>query len=164
MLLYTEDIGVETKMSEVKILIKRVRGDQDGDIPLPCYMTEHAAGMDLYAAVDQEMLIKPGERMLIPTGFSVAIPEGYEAQIRPRSGLALKNGISLLNSPGTIDADYRGEVGVIIVNLGTEPFSVKRGDRIAQIIISRVYRASFEVTRELDPTSRDSGGFGHTGS
>jgi len=135
----------------------------DRDIPLPRYMTEHSAGMDLYASIDQDVLIRQGERKLIPTGVAIAIPKGFEAQIRPRSGLAFKNGISLLNSPGTIDADYRGEIGVLLINFGSEPFAIKRGDRIAQMLINRVCRASLELTQELDTTERDSGGFGHTG-
>ena len=150
-------------MDKVEILIKRVKGEADKDIPLPRYMTENAAGMDLYAAVDQTILINPGERKLIPTGIAVAIPKGYEAQIRPRSGLSFKNGIGILNSPGTIDADYRGEIGIIVVNLGSESFTLERGDRIAQMVISRVYQASFQLTEELDGTKRNSGGFGHTG-
>jgi len=150
-------------MEEVKIQIKRLREDMDRDIPLPRYMTEHSAGMDLYASIDQDVLIRQGERKLIPTGVAIAIPKGFEAQIRPRSGLAFKNGISLLNSPGTIDADYRGEIGVLLINFGSEPFAIKRGDRIAQMVINRVCRASLELTQELDTTERDSGGFGHTG-
>ncbi|OIP29541.1 MAG: dUTP diphosphatase [Deltaproteobacteria bacterium CG12_big_fil_rev_8_21_14_0_65_43_10] len=150
-------------MEEVKIQIKRLREDMDRDIPLPRYMTEHSAGMDLYASIDQDVLIRQGERKLIPTGVAIAIPKGFEAQIRPRSGLAFKNGISLLNSPGTIDADYRGEIGVLLINFGSEPFAIKRGDRIAQMLINRVCRASLELTQELDTTERDSGGFGHTG-
>ncbi|MDY7034444.1 MAG: dUTP diphosphatase [Thermodesulfobacteriota bacterium] len=150
-------------MEHVKIQIKRVRGEADNDVPLPRYMTEHAAGMDLYACVDDDILIMPGQRRLIPTGIALAVPRGYEAQIRPRSGLAFKNGISIVNSPGTIDSDYRGEIGIMIINLGDEPFIVKRGDRIAQMIINKVYHASLELTSELDTTKRDSGGFGHTG-
>ncbi|MFH1626456.1 MAG: dUTP diphosphatase [Pseudomonadota bacterium] len=150
-------------MEEVKIQVKRVRGEIDSDIPLPRYMTEHSAGMDLYAAIDENILIMPGERKLISTGIAVAIPPGYEGQIRPRSGLAFKNGIGLVNSPGTIDADYRGELKVIAINFGTEPFAVRRGDRIAQMIINRVCHASLELTSELERTERDSSGFGHTG-
>jgi dUTP pyrophosphatase len=150
-------------MEDVKIQIKRVKGEVDSDIPLPQYMTDYSAGMDLYAAVEKDILIKPGERVLLPTGIAVAIPIGYEAQIRPRSGLALKNGISLANSPGTIDADYRGEIGVIAINLGNEPFTVRRGDRIAQMVISRVCHVSLEVKDELDLTKRGPGGFGYTG-
>jgi dUTP pyrophosphatase len=119
--------------------------------------------MDLPAAVKEETVLNPGERKLISTGFSVALPPGFEAQIRPRSGLALKHGVSLLNAPGTIDADYRGEVGIILINLGKSPFVVKRGDRIAQMIINKVYQAHLELTPELSPTERNEGGFGHTG-
>ena len=151
-------------MNEIKIQIQRVRGEMDSDIPLPRYMTEQAAGMDLYAAVDEDVIIEPGERRLIPTGIAIAIPKGYEAQIRPRSGLAFKNGIGLLNSPGTIDADYRGEIELIAINLGDVPFTVKRGDRIAQMIVNRICHASLELVCELDTTKRGSGGFGHTGS
>lgn len=150
-------------MEEVKIQIKRVKGEVDSDIPLPQYMTDYSAGMDLFAAVEKDILIKPGERVLLPTGIAIAIPIGYEAQIRPRSGLAFKKGISIANSPGTIDADYRGEIGVIAINLGNEPFTVKRGDRIAQMVVNRVCHVSFEVTDELDLTDRGPGGFGYTG-
>ncbi|OIP89987.1 MAG: deoxyuridine 5'-triphosphate nucleotidohydrolase [Syntrophaceae bacterium CG2_30_49_12] len=132
------------------------------DITLPRYMTEHAAGMDVVAAVGEEEVILPGERKLIPTGIVIALPEGYEAEIRPRSGLALKNGVTLVNSPGTIDADYRGEIGVIMINHGEESFVVRRGDRIAQMVFHRVCRATWVVTNRLDPTSRGDGGFGHT--
>ena len=150
-------------MEEVKIQIKRVKGGIDSDIPLPQYMTDYSAGMDLFAAVGNDVIIAPGERVLLPTGIAISIPLGYEAQIRPRSGLALKNGISIVNSPGTIDADYRGEIGVIAINLGSEPFTVKRGDRIAQMVVNRVCHVSFEVTDELDLTDRGPGGFGYTG-
>ncbi len=126
-------------------------------------MTSHAAGMDLYAALDSDILLSPGQRALVPTGISLAIPDGYEAQIRPRSGLALKYGITLVNSPGTIDPDYRGEICVIVINHGAEPFTIKNGDRIAQIVFSRFIRAVLQEVQELDETSRTSGGFGHTG-
>ena len=126
-------------------------------------MTDHASGSDLYAAVSRDTVINPGEIKLIPTGIALAIPPGYEAQIRPRSGLALQHGITLLNSPGTIDADYRGEVGLIIINHGEKPFVIKRGDRLAQMVISKVFQAEFQEEESLDITSRDSGGFGHTG-
>jgi dUTP pyrophosphatase len=144
----------------VKIKITRVG---NSDLPLPRYMTPQASGLDLCAAVLKDTVINPGERKLIPTGFSLAIPPGYEAQIRPRSGLALKHGITLLNSPGTIDADYRGEIGLIIINHGEKPFVVKRGDRLAQIVISKVYQAELLEVENLDNTARNSGGFGHTG-
>lgn len=133
------------------------------DIPLPKYMSHAAAGMDLYAAVTEPVILKPGERKLIPTGLKMSMPEGYEAQVRPRSGLALKNGISVLNTPGTIDADYRGEVGVILVNLGQENFTVNRSERIAQMVINKVEQPKIEEVADLDETKRGSGGFGHTG-
>jgi dUTP pyrophosphatase len=126
-------------------------------------MTDHASGSDLYAAVSRDTVINPGEIKLIPTGIALAIPPGYEAQIRPRSGLALQHGITLLNSPGTIDADYRGEVGLIIINHGGKPFVIRRGDRLAQMVINKAFRAEFQEEETLDITSRDSGGFGHTG-
>jgi dUTP pyrophosphatase len=134
------------------------------DLPLPAYATEHSAGMDLLAAVTAETVLKPGERKLIPTGISIALPEGYEAQVRPRSGLALKSGITLLNTPGTIDADYRGEVGVILINLGQESFTVTRGMRIAQMVIAPYTRASWNVVESLEESARGSGGFGSTGT
>ncbi|MBU0687365.1 MAG: dUTP diphosphatase [Candidatus Margulisbacteria bacterium] len=145
----------------VKIQVKR--HEHGKDIPLPQYMTEHAAGMDLFAAVYEDTTIPKKSHKLIPTGISIAIPEGYEAQVRPRSGLALKKGISVLNTPGTIDADYRGEVGVILVNHGNEDFTVKRGDRIAQMIINEIVKIKFEEVSELPESKRSSGGFGHTG-
>jgi dUTP pyrophosphatase len=126
-------------------------------------MTPHSAGMDIYAAVKKDIVLEKGEIALIPTGFAMAIPEGFEAQIRPRSGLAVKHGIGLINSPGTIDSDYRGEVMIPAINLGTKKYTLKRGDRIAQMIIKRVYRARIEVVEQLDKTVRDTGGFGHTG-
>lgn len=134
------------------------------DLALPAYATEHSAGMDLLAAVSETKILKAGERALIPTGLSIALPDGYEAQIRPRSGLALKNGISLVNSPGTIDADYRGEVGVIIINHGQEPFTIERGMRIAQMVIAPYTRASFSEVLELPSSDRGAGGFGSTGT
>ena len=134
-----------------------------GNLPNPTYMSEGASGMDLHACVDEAVAIAPGERKLIPTGFSISIPPGYEAQIRPRSGLALNHGITVLNTPGTIDSDYRGEVCVILANLGQAPFTVSRGDRIAQMVIARVEKAVLEVAEQIDRTERDAGGFGHTG-
>lgn len=145
------------------IKLLRIRPDDDADIPLPRYMTPHSAGMDIYAAVKKDIVLEKGEIALIPTGFAMAIPEGFEAQIRPRSGLAVKHGIGLINSPGTIDSDYRGEVMIPAINLGTKKYTLKRGDRIAQMIIKRVYRARIEVVEQLDKTVRDTGGFGHTG-
>jgi dUTP pyrophosphatase len=141
----------------------RIRPDDNADIPLPRYMTPHSAGMDIYAAVKKDIVLEKGEIALIPTGFAMAIPEGFEAQIRPRSGLAVKHGIGLINSPGTIDSDYRGEVMISAINLGTKKYTLKRGDRIAQMIIKRVYHARIEVVEQLDKTVRNTGGFGHTG-
>jgi dUTP pyrophosphatase len=132
-------------------------------LPLPAYATAGAAGMDLYAAVDQPVTIQPLGRVLIPTGLSIALPPGYEAQIRPRSGLALRHGISMPNTPGTIDSDYRGEIGVILVNLGQEPFVVKHGDRIAQMVIARYEQTTWEPVTVLGETERGVGGFGSTG-
>jgi dUTP pyrophosphatase len=132
-------------------------------LPLPQRATEHSAGLDLQAAVDQPVSLEPGARALIPTGFVWAIPPGYEGQVRPRSGLALKHGITCLNTPGTIDSDYRGEVGVILANLGQESFTVERGMRIAQLVIHAVPACILREVEELDETERNSGGFGHTG-
>jgi dUTP pyrophosphatase len=147
----------------VKVRIKRIRGKRDQDLPPPRYMTEKSSGMDLYAAVDEEVILEPGRRQLIPTGIAVSIPEGYEAQVRPRSGLAFRDGITLVNTPGTIDADYRGEVGVLLINHGERSFRVRRGDRIAQMVIVPVVRAELEWVEDLDETPRSGGGFGHTG-
>jgi len=133
------------------------------NLGLPSYATEHAAGMDLCAAVKDDVVLKPGERKLIPTGLSIALPEGFEAQVRPRSGLALKNGLSVLNSPGTIDADYRGEVQVILANLGSEPFTITRGMRIAQMVVAPYTRAQWQKVDKLPETARGAGGFGSTG-
>ena len=142
---------------------QRLRAEEDGDIPLPRYMTPQAAGMDLHAAVGRPTTIAPGGIALIPTGFAMALPPGFEGQIRPRSGLAVKHGIGLINSPGTIDSDYRGEVKIPLINLGDAPYTVQRGDRIAQMVIQKVYRVQLQVVESLDATSRDTGGFGHTG-
>ncbi len=147
-------------IEEVPVSIARLPGTED--LPLPCYMTRQAAGMDLAAAVGADVTIHPGERALIPTGVVVALPEGYEAEIRPRSGLALRHGVTLVNAPGTIDADYRGEVGIIMINHGQAPFVVKRGDRVAQMVIHRVCRAVWSAGGALSPTGRGDGGFGHT--
>ena len=133
-------------------------------IPLPGYMTPGAAGMDLRAAVDAPVELGPGERCLVPTGIRVAIPPGYEGQVRPRSGLAMKHGVTLLNAPGTVDSDYRGEVQVVVVNFGAEPFTVRRGERIAQMVIAPVTRAELVPTDALSDTERGAGGFGHTGA
>jgi len=144
----------------VRVPVKRLRGDRT---ILPRYMTPHSAGMDLFASLEGEVTLSPGERRLIPTGVAIALPEGHEAQVRPRSGLALKHGVTLLNSPGTVDADYRGEIGVIMINLGAEPFVIKDGDRIAQLVIHPVCRVELQEVDELPPSSRGEGGFGHTG-
>ena len=141
----------------------RLHPDTDSDIPLPRYMTTQSAGMDLCAAIKNDLVVNPGELKLIPTGFAIALPEGFEAQIRPRSGLAIKHGIALINSPGTVDADYRGEIKIAVINLGAEPYTFCRGDRIAQMVIKRVYVARLEVVEELNETQRNTGGFGHTG-
>ena len=147
-------------MSEnIQILITRLPEGEGLD--LPDYQSEGAAGLDVRAAEDR--MLQPGETALIPTGFAIAVPIGYEAQLRPRSGLALKHGITLPNSPGTIDSDYRGPVGVILTNLGHEPFFINRGDRIAQMVIAKVERAAFELVESLDETARGAGGFGSSG-
>ncbi len=148
-------------MSDQTLFVKRV-GDRGEPLPLPTYATAHAAGLDLRSDVD--LVLIPGARALIPTGLAVAIAEGFEGQVRPRSGNALKFGITCLNSPGTIDSDYRGEVGVILANAGQEPFSIKRGDRIAQLVIAPVVRVALVETLELPATARGAGGFGHTGA
>ncbi len=148
-------------MEKVRVFITRLNGSED--LPLPQYMTDHAAGMDIVAAVAQDMVIAPGERALVPTGIAIALPDGYEAQIRPRSGLALRHGVTLVNTPGTVDADYRGEIQIVMINHGTESFRVRRGDRIAQLIVAPVSRVSWDLQQELPGTARGSGGFGHTG-
>jgi len=131
---------------------------------VPRYMTEHAAGMDLHAALDESLELAPGARALIPTGLALEIPPGFEGQVRPRSGLALRQGVALVNAPGTIDADYRGEVGVIVINHGHEPVTFAPGDRIAQLVIAPVTRIVLEETTEIGTTQRAAGGFGHTGA
>jgi dUTP pyrophosphatase len=150
-------------MTELTLQICRLFPERDRDIPLPQYMSPGSAGLDLAAAIDGEWTLAPGEIRLIPTGLAVAIPPGYEGQIRPRSGLALKHGIGLINSPGTIDSDYRGEIGLAVINLGPNPFTVRRGDRLAQLVINRVYQAAIQVVKNLDGTGRGAGGFGHSG-
>ena len=168
---YSNILPLYSGMSEANELVDllpdieflRLRPESDTDIPLPCYMTPKAAGMDIYAAIEKDLVLEKGAIALIPTGFAVAIPEGFEIQIRPRSGLAVNHGIGLINSPGTIDADYRGEVKIAVINLGGKRYTVKRGDRIAQMVIKRVYQARLNVVEQLDETDRNSGGFGHTG-
>jgi dUTP pyrophosphatase len=145
------------------IKIVRLRPDADSDIPLPRYMTPQSAGMDLCAAIKKDLVLTPGELSLIPTGFAIALPEGFEAQVRPRSGLAIKHGIGLINSPGTIDTDYRGEIKIAVINLGGQPYTLHRGDRIAQMVIKKVYFARLEIVEALEETRRNTGGFGHTG-
>ena len=149
--------GVETVEIEV------VRLAHAHDLALPDYATAAAAGADLLAAIDQDIELGPLERRIVPTGISIALPAGFEAQVRPRSGLAAKNGVTLVNAPGTIDADYRGEIGVILVNLSKEPFRISRGMRIAQLVVARHARAVWREVSELDRTARGAGGFGSTG-
>lgn len=148
-------------MSDVSVAVRRLpHGD---GLPLPAYATADSAGLDLVAAIDGDVALAPGERRLVPSGLAIALPSGYEAQVRPRSGLALKHGVTVLNSPGTVDADYRGEVGVILVNLGTETFTIKRGDRIAQMVIAPYSRANWAEVDSLETSDRGAGGFGSTG-
>jgi len=145
----------------VRVAIKRLEGHDD--LPLPAPATPGSAGVDLRAAVETTMTLAPGERALVPTGIAVALPDGFEAQVRPRSGLAVRHGVALVNSPGTIDADYRGEIRVIAINLGDEPVTFRRGDRIAQLVVQPVPRVEWSPVDELPPTVRGEGGFGHTG-
>jgi dUTP pyrophosphatase len=148
-------------VEKVAIQIKRLRR---GDMPLPGYMTEGSAGMDLSADIDGDLTLAPMARALIPTGIAIALPPGFEAQIRPRSGMAWKHGLTMVNSPGTIDADYRGEIQVIAINLGSEPVVVKRGERIAQMVVQRMIQAEWREVTELPESKREAGGFGHTDS
>jgi len=148
-------------VEEVRIEIKRLRPSAKS-LALPAYMTAGAAGMDLCADIENDLHLAPMERALIPTGFAIALPAGFEAQIRPRSGLALNQGLTLANSPGTIDADYRGEIQVIAINLGTEPIIIQRGQRIAQMIVQRIARAQWHEVDDLESSARQAGGFGHT--
>lgn len=148
-------------MKKIRLFLKKKEGCED--LPLPRYATEGSSGMDLVADVEAEATLKPGDIKLISAGFYISMPQGYEAEIRPRSGLALKHGISLVNTPGTIDSDYRGLINIIMINHGKEPFTIRRGDRIAQMVIKEVVKAVLEVEEELDDTARSHGGFGHTG-
>ena len=148
-------------MKNVRISLSRKKGCED--LPLPKYATSGSSGMDLYADVEREIDLLPGDIKLISTGLYLGIPEGYEAEIRPRSGLALKHGISLVNTPGTIDSDYRGLISIIVINHGRYPFKIRRGDRIAQMVIKEVVKAELDLKEDLDQTVRASGGFGHTG-
>ena len=145
------------------IILKVKRLDNNTDLPLPSYQSDGSSGLDLRAAVNKALTLQHGDIELIPTGLSISLPEGYEVQIRPRSGLALKHGLAFVNAPGTIDADYRGEIGVIAINLGKKPLTIKRGERIAQMVIQKVSRAIVEEVDELDTTQRGEGGFGHSG-
>jgi len=145
------------------IIVKVKRLDNNTDLPLPSYQSDGSSGLDLCAAVNNNLTLQPGDIKLIPTGLSISLPEGYEAQIRPRSGLALRYGLGFVNAPGTIDADYRGEIGVIAINLGKKPLTIKRGERIAQMVIHTVSKAIVEEVSELDTTQRGKGGFGHSG-
>jgi dUTP pyrophosphatase len=145
------------------VCVQLLRLPESEGLDLPTYMSPGAAGADIPAAVEREVVLAPGERAVIPAGFALAVPPGYEVQIRPRSGLALRSGVTLLNTPGTIDSDYRGALGIIMINLGNEPFTVRRGDRIAQMIVAPVVRARFEVVELLPHSERGDGGFGSTG-
>jgi dUTP pyrophosphatase len=148
-------------LDNITIKIKRLLNNPD--LPLPEYETQGSSGMDLRAAIDAPVILNPGEIRLIPTGISMSIPRGYEGQVRPRSGLLLRHGIGMVNSPGTIDSDYRGEISVIMINWGDRPFTINRGDRIAQMVVCKVYRADFVNVDSLDSTMRGHGGFGHSG-
>lgn len=148
-------------MGRLAVQVKRL--PHGADLPLPHYATPDSAGVDLVAAIEDAVVLAPGERQLIPTGIAIALPPGTEAQVRPRSGLALRHGITLLNTPGTIDADYRGEIGVILINLGQEPFAIDRGMRIAQMIVAPVVRVAWDEVAELSESQRGAGGFGSTG-
>ncbi|MBD3349764.1 MAG: dUTP diphosphatase [Candidatus Eisenbacteria bacterium] len=155
--------GTTTSGNVGTVDLEIVRLPNLGDLPLPRYMSDGASGMDLRAAVESVLSLEPGERTLVPTGVAVAVPTGYEGQVRPRSGLAHKRGVTVLNAPGTIDSDYRGEIKVILANLGEETVNVERGDRIAQLVIAPVVRARWAERRALAETPRNDGGFGHTG-
>jgi dUTP pyrophosphatase len=148
-------------LERIHVQIKRL--ENNPDLPLPDYETEGSSGMDIRAAVEGPVILNPGEVKLIPTGFAMSIPPGYEGEVRPRSGLALRNGIGMVNSPGTIDSDYRGEISIVMINWGRKPFTINRGDRIAQMVIGKVYRADLVNADSLDSTLRGAGGFGHSG-
>ncbi|WP_319549404.1 dUTP diphosphatase [Desulfogranum marinum] len=150
-------------MEKVQVSFSWIDAERDKDLAPPAYETVQASGMDVAAAVSEPMILEPGARILVPTGFAVAIPAGYEIQVRPRSGLAIKFGITVINAPGTIDADYRGEIKVALVNLSNKQFTIYRGDRIAQLVLAPVCQANLEVVDALDTTQRNDGGFGHTG-
>ncbi len=150
-------------MREERIKFRWFDPDASADLTLPSYESELAAGMDICAAVSDSYTLHPGKRCLVETGLAVALPPGFEIQVRPRSGLAVKHGVTILNSPGTIDADYRGEIKIALINLGDEAFVIRRGDRVAQLVLAPVIRARIELVSELDSTARGAGGFGHTG-
>ncbi|TNF25743.1 MAG: dUTP diphosphatase [Deltaproteobacteria bacterium] len=155
----TEAGGAEA----VRLEVLRLRPERDADLPLPRYMTEGAAGLDVYAALEAPLTLPPLGRALVPTGLALAVPHGYEVQVRPRSGLAARHGVTVLNAPGTIDSDYRGEVGVLLVNLGDAPVTLERGERVAQLVVAPVVQAHLVEVRALSETARGAGGFGHTG-
>lgn len=157
--LLEKDMSVSS--DHVVLRVKRLDGNED--MALPAYETDGASGLDLRAAVDGELTLHPGEIRLVPTGLAISLPLGYEAQIRPRSGLALKHGVGMVNAPGTIDSDYRGEIGLVLINWGKSPFVIKRGDRIAQMVVTRVSRAQVLEVDRLETTERGAGGFGHSG-
>ena len=150
-------------MTKLILQIRRLNPKRDRDISIPRYMSPGSSGLDLPAAIENELTLSLGEIRLIPTGLALAIPSGFEGQIRPRSGLALKHGISLINTPGTIDSDYRGEIGLAVINLGQKPYTIRRGDRLAQLVINKIYQADIQLVEDLDPTDRADGGFGHSG-
>ncbi len=151
-------------MTKINVQFCWLHPDEDNkELELPRYHSDNASGVDVSAAIAESVILQPGQIQLFPTGFSVAIPEGYEIQVRPRSGLAIKHGVTVINSPGTIDADYRGEVRIGLINLGAEPFIINRGDRIAQLVLAPVMRINFAIMTKLANTSRGDGGFGHTG-
>ncbi|MCS7066620.1 MAG: dUTP diphosphatase [Fimbriimonadales bacterium] len=149
--------------NEPRVRVAIWREPEARDLPLPSYRTSGSAGVDLYAAVKEPVVLQPGERRLIPTGIRIALPPGYEAQVRPRSGLALQHGVGMVNSPGTIDSDYRGEIAVILINWGSEPVTIHRGDRIAQLVVAPVARIEWDECEQLPESERGEGGFGHTG-
>ncbi|MBW2506610.1 MAG: dUTP diphosphatase [Deltaproteobacteria bacterium] len=150
-------------MKTVVIKISWLDPESAGDLDLPTYHSADASGMDVAAAIAEPLKLAPGEIIMIPTNLAVAIPPGFEIQVRPRSGLAIKHGVTIINSPGTIDADYRGEVKIGLINLGLKPYTIQRGDRVAQLVVSPVHRADLQVVTELERTVRQAGGFGHTG-
>ena len=154
---------MEVVAHQPTIAFLRLRPEADADIPLPRYMTSQASGMDIHAAIEDPLTLERRAIALVPTGFAMALPDGYEAQIRPRSGLAVRHGVGLINSPGTIDADYRGEVKIALINLGDRAYTIQRGDRIAQMVVQQICRVHLAIVDDLPETERNQGGFGHTG-